>query len=117
MASLKTGVPLINGVLLTTSQVSIYECPTNLLSVAFMSARMINTGSGAVTVDLWVTFPGDDETLDKFKFYQNFGVGVDQTIIMTPIIGYAIPSGGEIFGQCSANDSVSVSLTGLEKIS
>lgn len=117
MASLRTGVPLINGVLLTTSQASLYECPASLVSVAFMSARMLNTGAGEVTVDLWVTFPGDDETLAKFKFYQNFGVGVDVTKILTPIIGYAIPAGGAIWGKCSAISSVSVSLTGLEKIS
>ena len=104
---------LVNGVLIGTSDTTLYTVPTSLLRTILTQVRVTNNGSGVAVLNLWVLQPGDTVT-DATAAIINKNIGVDETIILTSIINEVIAKGGSIQATSDLATSLYFSASGLE---
>ena len=102
------GLNLGNGVDLGVTSAEIYAVPTTLILAAIDQARLVNYGTIAVTVNLWILQSGETEA-NRFKAISSKRLSPNETYLCPEIIGDSINAGGSIRAICDTATSVSFS--------
>ncbi len=114
--AITAAINLANGTILTTSSAIAYTAPTTVVNVTVDQARLVNYGTVAVTVDVWMLQSGDSEA-DAFLAISQKRLSPDETYLCPELIGDSINAGGTIKVKADTATSVSFSATGTERTS
>ena len=109
--SAETGINLINGFFIGTSNTTMFTSSTEALLTTIDYARLMNVDANSVSITIWVLQPGD-VLADNFKALPALVLARDQHYSLDEIIGTSLSGGGTIVAVASKANSVAMSLTG-----